>query len=677
MKKIYVMAILMVSAAGCSHNDEAVNLGNTPTPLNVQTVGLASMTRAGITEEAFTGTESLGLFIFRGDGIEATGNDYNDGASLNSTVNVPYVRANESGAWTATQAIILSNVTGKVYSYYPYAAGDNNLDATKIPVSVAANQGTGQSDGKADVTEQADYMYSTTVENISNKNPSVTLTMNHALAMVSFKFVQTSENALKYPGEGKVSSIVLKNKANGTNVIKTVNGTMHIGTGVITVGNSTDAVSAADTDGGSITLSPNAEETLMDVTTTSVTAISVDRNDDYMYSGNVNGLSNSNPGVSFTMKHALTVIAVCVKKGTYTGTANLTKINIQSEGFGTSGTLNGTTGSLSSIQGTNTAIEQTVNITANTTGTTTNLLVVPNATLKGKPITFILTIDGKNYTVTSTPKTTDAYLQGNKYTYTLTLNGAGLSLSGVSIGQWGYVSNGDISIDMGYKVNVTGDFKDIAFSNTVSNGTLTMKALPTVNEKVVKAVTGSGNGTLSQSVDEDTGVRTITLSNLNSDYTLTFNGCETIGFWKNVSEGIYYVTHDKKPATEPAPTHIAVAYIKDGQRMMIEKYEAANPLYKEMASKHGSTNVASFSWGGSGTLQSGITAYPTVDGTNEQGYLRNENGTYSNTPNLSATVSTWTKGALSDWKGKENSEVIKTITTTGGTATQQKYTTMG
>lgn len=40
-----------------------------------------------------------------------------------------------------------SNVGGKVYSYYPYAAGNDTQDGAAIPVSVAANQGTGQSDG--------------------------------------------------------------------------------------------------------------------------------------------------------------------------------------------------------------------------------------------------------------------------------------------------------------------------------------------------------------------------------------------------------------------------------------------------------------------------------------------------------------------------------------------------
>ena len=117
-----------------------------------------------------------------------------------------------------------------------------------------ADQGTGQSDGTKDDT-QTDYMWATPVTGISNALPTVDLTMNHALAMVSFKFVQTADNTVTYPGEGKVSKIVLKNKT-GKNAIMIGAATMNVADGVITGGSAADA---------GITLSPNASETLMGV----------------------------------------------------------------------------------------------------------------------------------------------------------------------------------------------------------------------------------------------------------------------------------------------------------------------------------------------------------------------------------------------------------------------------
>lgn len=256
-KNFFFMAALAAGAlmTSCSNDENAVSevTAQGGKALNVQSVGVtAAGTRAGITATAFTGTETIGLFIYRGAGINDASKDYNSDNSEISTTNVPYALSN--GTWSATQPIVLSNVLGKVYGYYPYSGNNDENDGTSIAISVAATQGTGQSDGKADVTEQADYMYSTVVENVSNKSNSVELTMNHALAMVSFKFVNSTDETVSYPGDGKVSSIVL---ANGENkeIIKTGDATLNISTGAISVtGNA-----------GSITLSPDDSEALIDV----------------------------------------------------------------------------------------------------------------------------------------------------------------------------------------------------------------------------------------------------------------------------------------------------------------------------------------------------------------------------------------------------------------------------
>lgn len=259
MKKVYLMAAAfaaMVGATSCSNNDDPVQVAQEDSRLIVEKIGLSSLnTKAGITATAFTGDEKIGLYIYRGSGIDnAAGNAYNEATSAIPTVNVSYAGKTPFGA--TSQGIVLSSVVGKVYGYYPYNAANDAQNGTAIPITVADKQGSGQSDGSKDATEQADYMWATPMDNISNANPSVALTMNHALAMVSFKFAQTSVEGMKYPGEGKVSSITLRNKSSKT-AIKTGNATMHIGTGAIT-----GATESAD----GITLAPNANETLMDIT---------------------------------------------------------------------------------------------------------------------------------------------------------------------------------------------------------------------------------------------------------------------------------------------------------------------------------------------------------------------------------------------------------------------------
>ena len=253
----------MSAFTACSNEDEMPQMAQiNGSELVVNNVGVAEVnTKAGIRGTEFTGSEQIGLFIYTGAKGTMTG-DYNTTASTIPTVNVPYGR--NAGKWSATQPIILSSTKGVVYGYYPYTSGDTYKTPTAIPVTVAADQGSGQSDGKVDVTEQKDFMYATAVENISNANATIsTLTMNHALAMVTFVFQQTSEMNNLYPGEGKVSEIVLKNVDNTKSAVKTGNGTMNSYDGVTTGGSAKVGDLPA-----SITISPAVTKSLMGVTTT-------------------------------------------------------------------------------------------------------------------------------------------------------------------------------------------------------------------------------------------------------------------------------------------------------------------------------------------------------------------------------------------------------------------------
>lgn len=235
MKKNFLFVAAMaacVSFTSCS-NDEAENI-SAVSFLDVENVGLSDLdSRVGIRADKFTDGETIGLFVYDG----AIGSAYNNQAGV-STVNVPYKEVD--GDWVADQPIVLSTVEGTVYAYYPYH--QDNTNAAAIPVTVVADQGTGQGAGVSDKNEaQIDYMWADKVEGISNADNGVDIAMNHALAMVSFKFVQTSNAGLIYPGVGKVSSIVLKN-AQSKSLIKTGAATMNIGDqGKLTLGQTATA----------------------------------------------------------------------------------------------------------------------------------------------------------------------------------------------------------------------------------------------------------------------------------------------------------------------------------------------------------------------------------------------------------------------------------------------------
>lgn len=234
--KFMTLAAMAACVAFTSCTNEEVEGGNnTLNALSRVNVGIQTQkSRAGITAESFTGTESLGLFMFA-DAITSNGvSDYNIGTTGNlaSPVNIKYFRgfdatpdATNPEWFVSDNPIILSAKSGKLYSYYPWAEGNTNANA--IPVKVAQNQGTGISEGKVDVTEQVDYMYGTPIASVNNTTQHVDIVMNHALAMVSFKFVRNT-----YPGAGEITRIELKN-ADTKTYLKSGDATMNIGTGAL------------------------------------------------------------------------------------------------------------------------------------------------------------------------------------------------------------------------------------------------------------------------------------------------------------------------------------------------------------------------------------------------------------------------------------------------------------
>ena len=260
MKKNYfsiaMMAVVVAAGMSSCNNEDTENGALQSRTLDAVSVGINTLqdSRAGITAEKFSGTESLGLYVFGGTGIDDVANgNYNIGNSgaLRSTANVKYQRNANTDQWTAPvdKAIILSSKDGILYGYYPWA--EVNADGKAVAIKVNNAQGSGQSNGAADVAEQTDFMWATPITGMNNSTAHVDIKMNHALSMMTFKFVRDS-----YPGEGKISSIVLKN-AEGKSTLLTGDATMHIGTGAI---NNTSSVA------GNITITPSDAEPLVDVT---------------------------------------------------------------------------------------------------------------------------------------------------------------------------------------------------------------------------------------------------------------------------------------------------------------------------------------------------------------------------------------------------------------------------
>ena len=241
-----------------------------------------------------------------------------------------------------------------------------------------------------------------------------------------------------------------------------------------------------------------------------ITAVPVSTSgpDDYMYATpvTVNALNRS---AELNMKHALSAVRFLLKRGSYEGTGTVTAVSVTSDGVGTSGSLNVTNGNLTGVAGTGTAIEVGSDITLSDVEQSVDVLVVPTETAADMKLS--VTLDGQVYSTVISSTTIE---QAKCHKYTLTVNQGTLSLSSVKVGDWGYDESGAPTIMVGgYTVTFAGDYKGIAFDNTVSDNTVKIKAYHHDGYSI-KEVTSSSGATISQ--NETNQSREIVLTNITS-----------------------------------------------------------------------------------------------------------------------------------------------------------------
>lgn len=234
--------------------------------------------------------------------------------------------------------------------------------------------------------------------------------------------------------------------------------------------------------------------------------------------------SRDNRTASIILNHALAAVKISFARGTYSGAGNVTKVSFGGDCIATVANLDATDGSLFDLTGKGVSIEPP--FTARTLSSTpqeTEILVIPTGNTKGK---IVITIDGEEFTL----EFNDIALnQGEITQFYLTVNDGELSLSDITVSEWTYGDSKSTEVKVTDKVTLTGEIDDIAFYNCVSNGTVTIVAVPKTKDifEEVEPVTYTGAATLSQVSDIETGVRTITITDIESDVTVTFAGTYT------------------------------------------------------------------------------------------------------------------------------------------------------
>lgn len=229
----------LLSLTGCS-DDQNTGATENNEPVELQISPKVVLTRAVVNSTDFGAGTSIGVY--------ATGTDYTDAKSNNYAV---YTLS--GGTWSngAADKIFLTNAPATIYAYYPSTIKYNAL---AIPVTLVESGDITAQDNASDgtpiaaVAAEVDCMYATSVRNVTNKaNSAITLSMNHALSMVTFRVYKDAN----YKGAGKLTKIVMKDiNDTGTTLSKGTSPNMNITTGVITPGDAVDATFTRTIAGG-------------------------------------------------------------------------------------------------------------------------------------------------------------------------------------------------------------------------------------------------------------------------------------------------------------------------------------------------------------------------------------------------------------------------------------------
>lgn len=214
--------------SACSSSDDEITHDVQHVPLRFS-VGITSdgaETRSGITAKDFSDLEDPGIGIFA---YTAANHSALYGGS---TGNNCYVR-NAAGLWhesEESQLIYLSEANAYLYSYYPYSAEGTNPAA--VPITVNADQGTGQSDGTID-SGTSDVMYGSVL--VVNKDlENATIGLKHALAQIAVRFDRDQSDWTAYFGHGVIDKLQFAD--GGGNVLCVGDGTLNVFTGSVTSG---------------------------------------------------------------------------------------------------------------------------------------------------------------------------------------------------------------------------------------------------------------------------------------------------------------------------------------------------------------------------------------------------------------------------------------------------------
>lgn len=242
--------------------------------------------------------------------------------------------------------------------------------------------------------------------------------------------------------------------------------------------------------------------------------------DDFMYAGPYTGLNMDNKHVDITLKHALAAIKLTTRRGSYEGAGAIRSIGLGGYCGGYQGYFDVTQGKFTEVS-TGGIIYPTTSFNLSDGPNEQYIMLIPT----GEPgdLMIRMTIDEVYYT-----KTIPNFMieQGKITNLNLSVDKGKLTINSVTLSEWSVTARGEATAMADYRVTLAGDQEGISIGTVIDdNGKVTITAVAYISKEAsVNPVTFEGTATFSQEVNENSGVRTIMIEDLESNVNVIFDG---------------------------------------------------------------------------------------------------------------------------------------------------------
>ena len=246
---------------------------------------------------------------------------------------------------------------------------------------------------------------------------------------------------------------------------------------------------------------------------------------DYLHAKKVGSKRKNSPKASIYFYHILGIVRLSITRGTYTEAGVITAASIGGQGVAGKAMLNTIDARVTDYEDIGVPIGPPIEpFTISSEAQWRDIIVVPSKTAAKAEIE--LCIDGRMVKV-QTQK--DIRIEGGYInTINITIDKGSAYVTSTDVAEWTHDKFSNRIELKEHTVTFAGNTEALTFDSSVDEeGNVQIIVAPhfTIDSEV-KPVTIDGEATLEQSVDEQTGIMTIRLSDINSDVTINFNG-----FW--------------------------------------------------------------------------------------------------------------------------------------------------